>query len=320
MEVQGRLVLPGTAEPRTSALVATEVAGLVVELKAREGDYLKKGAFIAQLRRRNIELLLDAERASLAESKARLELAERSLERNQELFESGVISRQQLDDAVSERDAWKGRVDQDEADIDRLEDGLKQSAIRAPFNGVVVEEHVEAGEWLAVGDPVVEMLNMDELEVVVEVPARHYRNVVRGAPVRLKFDDLPGFEVEGKVAAVIPRADARARTFPVKVLVPNKDGRIGAGMLAEATLAAGESRRSVVVPKDAIVTQSSGSVVWVIDDEGGVAPTSVQTGAATGIWISVDGLEAGQKVVTRGNERLRPGQKVAPQLVEYEVP
>ena len=321
MEVQRRLVLPGTAEPRTSAIVASEVAGLVIELKAREGDYLKKGAYIAQLRRRNIELLLAAEEASLAESKARLELAERSLDRSQELFDSGVISRQQLDDAVSESDAWHGRVDQDEADIDRLQDGLKQSTIRAPFSGVVVREHVEAGEWLPVGGPVVEMLNLDELEVVVEVPAHHYRNVARGAPVTLRFDALPGLEVEGQVAAIIPRADARARTFPVKVLVPNHDNRIGAGMLAEASLAAGEALVSIVVPKDAVVRQGGGTVVWVIDEEGAVNPSPVQTGGATGIWIAVTGaVQPGQKVVTRGNERLRPGQKVTPKLVEYEVP
>jgi len=319
--MRGQVTLPGTVQARTSSVVASEVAGLVVELRAREGDTVRRGQSIARLRQQVLELRLAESRAELKESAARLELASRSLERSRELFDSGVISQQQLDDAVSESDAWQGRVDQSDAAIARLEDDLERSRVPAPFSGVVVEEFVDVGEWLDVGGPVVAMVSLDDLEIVTDVPEHMFSSIKKGAAVTVTLGALPGLSVEGEVGAVIPRADPQARTFPVKVRIGNPEGRIGVGMLARVTFEAGAERQALIVPKDAVTRQGPQQIVYVLGDDDTVRPVTVVTGGGMGLWIAVEGaLSPGQRVVVRGNERLRPGQKVMGEPQEYDLP
>jgi RND family efflux transporter MFP subunit len=318
---RGEVTLPATVESRTSSLVASEVAGLVSELVAREGDTVRRGQSIVRLRRQSLELRLAASEAALKEAAARLELAERSLERSRELFDSGVISQQQLDDAVSESDAWHGRVGQSKAEAERLQDNLSRSNITAPFTGVVVAEHVGLGEWLDVGGAVVEMVSLTDLEIISMVPGQYLPEITMGQEVSVTFEALPGLEVTGHVSAIIPRAESQSRTFPVKARIDNPGGRIGVGMLARVALGAGSETDVLIVPKDAVVDQGRGQQIFVIGDDQTVSLVPVVTGRGIGEWVVIEGdLQAGQKIVVRGNERLRPGQQVAPEVQEYELP
>lgn len=313
--------LPGTVDSRTTSLVATTIAGLVVEYPGREGDRVKKGDVLARLRQKTRELSLQSTEGQLREAQARLDQAETNLKRAQELFESKVISRQRYDDAIFEVNAWQGKVAQLTADCTRLEDEVERSIIRAPFSGVVVREMTEIGQWLKQGDQVVELLSTTNLEVVVDAPERYFRLIKPGTRVRIRFESLPGVVINSTVSAVIPRADRTARTFPLKVRISNRRGRIGVGMLAQVSFLAGEPYQATIVPKDAVVTQGPQRVVYLLNGDNTVNPVTVQTGEGAGDWIAVEGsVRPGQKVITRGNERLRPGQPVQAEALRYKLP
>ena len=319
--VRGAIRLPGTAESSTVSLVASEVEGLVAKLHVREGDTARKGQALAQLRTDNLDLRLQAAAAQLKEAESRLKLAELNLARVRELFESDVASQQELDTASYEHTSWQGRGESLTAEIGRIKLALSRSTIRAPFGGLVAAEKTEVGQWIPVGGPVVEMIAMDELEVRVDVPERHFTSLNPGAVASVTFESIPGFRVDGKITTVIPRADPKARTFPLKVSVPNKDGRIGVGMLAQVSFPAGSAYRATVVPKDAVVRQGEGEFVFLINGADKVERVAVQTGQGVGSWVVVEGgIRAGQKVVTRGNERLWPGAAVKGEPLEYELP
>lgn len=313
--------LPGTVASRTTSVVASEIGGLVEELQGREGRSVKKGQPLAQLRRTNTALRLKATEGQLREAEARLKLAEKNLERARELLEAQVISRQQHDDAFFEFNAWQGRLDQLRADRDRLQDDLERSTIRAPFDGIVVREFTEVGQWVGVGDEVVEILSLKELEVVVDAPERYFPLLKRGTRTRVTFAALPGVEVLGRITAVIPRANAQARTFPLKIRIPNRGRRIGAGMLAQVAFLAGENYQATIVPKDAIITQGQQQLIYLLNGDNTVMSLPVQTGEGAGAWIAVKGsLRPGQKVITRGNESLQSGQTVQAERLEYTLP
>lgn len=318
---QATLTLTGTVESRSSSVVAASVAGVVASLGAREGDSVRKGGVLVQLDQAPILLRLEAARGQLEEAEARLRLAEANRTRVQGLYEEQIVSRQQLDDAESEFEAWAGRRSQLEADVRRYELELDKSVIRAPFSGVVVQERTAVGEWLVVGEAAVEMVDPSALEVTVEVPERSYSGVARGTHVTLRFQALPGMTVTGKVRAVVPQADRRSRAFPVKITVENPHGRIGVGMLAEVELAIGSGEQRVMVPKDAVVPGEGGAIVFVIDGEERAQRVIVKTGEARGEWIGIEGdIEPGDRVVTRGNERLQTGQQVVGESLEYGDP
>jgi RND family efflux transporter MFP subunit len=319
--VRRSVQLPGTVESRTRSLVASELGGLVVEFLVREGDTVGKGQPLARLRTTNLELQRQSAEAQLKEAQARLKLAERNRERASELFESGVISRQQYDDAYYEFNAWQGRVESLTAEIARIADDIERCTIRAPFAGAVTAEHTQVGQWLGAGDPVVELLSLVELDIRVEVPEQYFRDLNPGARATVTFEALPGYTVVGRISAIVPRADPAARTFPLKVTISNKEGRVGAGMLAQVAFPAGDSYRATVVPKDAVVRRGPQEIVYLINGDNTVRLVEVKTGEGVGGWVEVRGeVRAGEKVVTRGNERLFPGQPVQAERADYRLP
>lgn len=320
-EVQRTVTLPGSVESRASSVVASEVGAVVVAVAVQEGDAVSKGQPLARLRTTSFELRLAAAEGRLKEAQARLALAGSKLTRSTDLFADEVISQDALDDAAAEHTAWQGRVDQTTAEIAELRDTIDRCVVRAPFTGKVTRKVTEVGEWAEPGAAVVELVSLDELEVRVEVPERYYAQLIPDQAVEVRLESLPGLQLGGRIDGIVPRADPRARSFPVRVVIPNEGGRVGVGMLARVAMPIGERYRAMVVPKDAVVRQGPAEVVYRINGDDTVEVVPVQSAQGFGSWIVVEGpVEPGQRVVTRGNERLRPGQTVQGEPLEYPLP
>ncbi len=318
--VEQTVRLPGYLEAPNISVLASEISGLVTELKVREGDRVTRDQPLVQLRTTPLELDLQAAQARLKEAQARRKLAETSLERYRGLVEGNAISRHELDEARYEFDAWQGRIETLHAEIASIQFDIKRSTIRAPFNGVVVSRNTEVGQWSGVGAGLLEVLSMDIQEVHVDVPEKYFNDLKVGVNVNVTFDSVPGREYVTYIRAVIPRADPGARTFPVKLRLRETSVNIGAGMLARAAFPLGDTSPGTLVPKDAIVRLGDNTVVFLVND-GSAVPVPVMVGGAMGLWAVVNGAIApGDRVITRGNERLQPGQPVQAELLPYPSP
>ncbi len=215
----------------------------------------------------------------------------------------------------------RAQVAMQQAVVDRLQDQLNKFTIVSRFSGYVVTQHTELGQWVNRGDPVAEVVAIDEVEVVAQVVEQSVVNVTPGLLVRVDVPAIPNRIFEGRVVTTVPQADARARTFPVKVRVKNEVTPAGPllmpGMYARVVLPVGAQQQATLVPKDAIVLGGTTPSVYTIANvtergqQGVVTPSPVQLGVARGRLIQVIGqLPPGQLVVVEGNERLRPGQQV----------
>lgn len=318
--VRGTVELNGTIESRGASTIASEVAGIVSRLHVREGDFVTTGNPIASLRSEDLRLQRQASEGALLEANARLELARASLSRARGMWEDQIISRQQYDDAVSEEQAWLGRVASTRANLERIKRDLERATIRAPFSGVLTQERVAVGEWVSAGGEIADLLDTSTLEVDVDVPEKHYGSISRGDTVMVTLPALDELRVAGSIRAIIPRSDTSSRTFPVKISI-DSNGSIGVGMRARVALPVGSERSAVLVPKDAIVRQGPSQMIYVIADGNTVSAVPVTTGESAGVWVEIAGdVDPGAQVVTRGNERMRPGQQVAGQPLEYPFP
>ena len=205
---------------------------------------------------------------------------------------------------------------------------MAKHTIRAPFSGWVVARFTEKGQWVTRGGLIARIAELDRVKVVAQVPEMSVRFLRPGAEVRLEFDAAPDVSWVGQVARVVPQADLLSRSFPVEVLLENRvvDGApvLKGGMLARAWLPVGQTGSVTVVPKDAVVLGVARPFVYCIDQNatadqmatGTVRPVEVALGAAIEGQVEVrGGIEPGQLVVTRGNERLRPGA-----IVSFQVP
>ncbi|MEK6238197.1 MAG: efflux RND transporter periplasmic adaptor subunit, partial [Planctomycetales bacterium] len=250
---------------------------------------------------------------NLLSAKAALELAETGPRAEQIAQASAKIERQQQE-------------------IARLGVQLRYHSIHAPFRGFVVRKHTEVGEWLTRGDPVVELVQLDPIDVMVYVPESLVAQLRPGDVVPLTFDALSNDSdsLQGTIRGIGPSADQRSRAFPVRIRLPNPkiDGAylLRDGMQARAILS-GKPRSTLTAPKDALILGGAAPAVIVAEkrEKGQVTAVRIEVGlgVAREDWIEVRGeLRPGQQVVVRGNERVQPGQilRVLPNKANGEKP
>lgn len=283
-EVTSGMIAPeakfiGTVFFREVSDVACEVDGKVENVAFEEGERMVKGAELVKI---NSDLLLsDIEKAAL------------DFNRAERLYKEGLIPEDEYDARRFEKE--------------RLEIILSKKTIRAPFAGVILKKHVERGEWLSPGSVVATIAADDVVDIVVEVPERLLKFLSPGMEIGVSAG---GSELKGNIIAVIPRGDISTRTFPVKIRVANTTSLVE-GMEARVTLPEGEEMKSLIVHRDAVLNVFGNMVVYTVQDSK-AAMVTVKVSGYKGMiaGIQAEGLEAGMKVVVKGNERLRPGQEV----------
>jgi RND family efflux transporter MFP subunit len=216
----------------------------------------------------------------------------------------------------------RARVQMQEQAVRRIEDQIAKHTIRSPFDGYVVAERTEIGAWVSKGQVVAEVVELDTVDVQVNVLENYVSFLDVGTPARVEVGALPNQVFTGEVALIVPQADVRSRTFPVKVRLKNQTRGgsvlIKAGMLARAALPVGKREAATLVSKDAVVLGGPTPLVYVFEPDekdpkqGKVRPVPVELGVADDGLIQVRGpIDAKEQVVVQGNERLRPGQQVA---------
>jgi HlyD family secretion protein len=325
--------------------IGKEVEAAEAELRLREEE-------LKEMEEGSRPEEIEQGRARMEAAKAGMEYSRLRLQRLESLFRSGrAASPEEVDEATSAANqahnayleavaAWElvkqgpraeqkaqaaARRDMQQAVVDRLKDQFEKHVIRTRFSGYVSAEHTELGAWVNRGDPVAEIVALDEVDVEVHVVEDHvpFIDVGEEAPVSvaaLRDRETP---FPGHVVSVVPQADARTRTFPVKVRVQNeKKGTspvIKSGMLAGVLLPVGPTQSGLAVPKEALVLEGQQKSVWVVDpktvtttQDGGqtyrqglAKKVPVQLGVEDGTWVLVRGdVQENQYVVNLGNERI----------------
>lgn len=302
--------LLGAVEPRRRSVVAASIEGYVVGYPIDEGRWVKKEEVLARLRDSVLRLQLDEARAALEEIREKHRQAKLDLERARQLVEKDAVTEKAFDAAVTAEKTLSFQIPQAQARIDILEADIDKKTVTAPFDGQVVHEHTEVGQWVPRGGPVATLVDLSSVYVRVNVPERYVRFVEVGREVDVRFPAVRDEAFKGRVVSVSGEGDPAARTFPVRVEVPNEESLLRAGMSARVETPAGVARDVLVIPKDAVLMQGESTYVFVVA-EGRALRRPVRLGAASGQTVEVtSGLEAGEKVVVRGNERLQPGNAV----------
>lgn len=315
--------LVASVEPVTRTTLATEEPGLVAERMFDEGQRVEKGAVLAKGKTDLVQAVRDATAAAhdsaiarLAEAKAMAENATREVTRFRKIFETNVGTEKELNDAITSEQAAQATVAvrtaeiaEKKAELARLDLLLTKATIVSPLSGVVAKRYIEVGQWVKQGDPIADVVQLDPLFVRVNVPEAFISRVKEGDEATVTFDAL-GIDkpLTGKIAQIIPAADAGSRTFPVKILLPNPDLKIWPGFFGRAVITSQAQAASFLVPRDAVTTSGTAHRVVAVR-EGKAVSVQVTMGASAGDKIAVTGeLTDTDMVVTRGNEALRGGE------------
>lgn len=311
--VSNQISLVGTTEAISESTVASEISGLVEYFPIKEGDYVKKGDLLANLKETELRLRLKGAVAAKKRIEANLQNAEKELKRVSKLRETNSIAEKQYDTAFYTHRALSEELLQNQAEIELLNYEIKQQKVLAPFSGFVAKEHTQIGEWINKGGPVVTLLDLDNIRITVDVPERYSVLLAPQNNVKVSIKSVSNNPFSGKIYSVLPQGDPNSRTFPVRIHLTNPDHKIKSGMEAMVTFNLAGKKSAILVPKDSIVTAGDSRMVFLVND-GKAVPINVKILGYYDGGVAVEGnLKPGDQVVIRGNERLRPGQSVVVQ-------
>ena len=317
MLVEVENIQQGDAEPLTSfvgtvffarsANVAAEVEGIVQKVLVEDGESVRKKTAMVVLDDDLLTTEIDGTRATYEQNEVDVSQARRDFERIANLFKEDSIAETEYESYQTTLRRFEKLSIVLKARLDKLLLEQQKKTIRAPFDGVVIETLVEEGEWVPAGGAVALLADNRSLEVQVDIPAEIIGFLKQGRKVTIAVN---GSLLEGSFLTLIPRGDIATRTFSAKFKVIQAPELVE-GMEARVELPIGPASNSLLVPRDAVVDAFGKKVVYVVENDQ-VKMVSVKLKGTTSrqVAISGEGLEAGQPVVTKGNERIRDGQTV----------
>jgi len=297
--------VPGTVVSRQQSQLPAEVAGRLIWV-ADVGTRIKKGEPVAKLDDTLYRLRVEENKATLKREEARLKFLDKELSRLEELIKNDFSSKNSLDKVILDRDVAQSEVVVAKAKIRVDEETLTRYVVNSPFDGIIINRQKREGEWIDGGETVVTLSNPKLLEIEARVSEKSVSHIHVGNKLQIKRGEETK---DGKVSAIVPIGDSGSHLYDMRIELPKSKWL--AGQVVRVSVPTGKSSKVLAVPRDALVLRSEGISVFRIGKDKKAEKIEVKTGIASGDFIQVIAdLQVGDEIVTRGNERLRPGQTV----------
>lgn len=309
------LPLTGTITSERTAALSPRVSGLVLKVNVDAGDRVSAGDILIELDPTLAKLDLNRAEAALNEAKVILKEARRLSDEALDLSKSKNIPQTTVLARIADVNVKTAVIARLEVEYRQQAEILKRHTVLAPFNAVVSRKLTEAGEWVATGTPVIDLVATDKLRLDVQAPQEYFRLIDHGTTVTVKLDAAPDKEFSGRVTTTVPVNNPNARTFLTRIIIDNAEKFIIPGMSAQAIFRIDLKQEALQLPRDATIRYPDGrNSVWIVNDVNGkwiASEQQVQLGRSmSGNVIVRQGLNPGSIVVIRGNETLREGQDV----------
>jgi multidrug efflux system membrane fusion protein len=296
--------MPGTIISRYDSRIASEVDGRVQEIY-EVGDYASEGEVIARIDNEIIALGLAAAKAEIAPLESRLSYLKRETNRLESLTKENLTAKNQVDEMRTRRDETAGELEVTRVRLELAKTKLEKTAIKAPFSGFVSERYKTKGEWAAEGDDLLRLVNTEQVEIQVRVPVKNINYIKTGDELTATVNDQ---DISVTINNIVPVGDSRSRLYEIRLLLD--EGNWMTGQAVKVAIPDSHPRTVLAVPSDSLVIRQDQIKVFRIKEQVAEQIT-VKTGITNNGMVEINGnIKAGDKIVIRGNERLRHGQNV----------
>ncbi|MBK8162778.1 MAG: efflux RND transporter periplasmic adaptor subunit [Gammaproteobacteria bacterium] len=299
-----RIEALGTLRSSESVQISSSITETVSAVYFDDGDRVPAGKPL-------VEMTSDEEHAQLEEARATVDEARRQYERVQSLQEQGTAAASLLDERQRDLETARAR-------LGAIESRLKDRIIKAPFAGVIGLRNVSVGALVEPGDLIATLDDDNRMKLEFSVPSLYLGSLATGLPVVAVTAAFGAREFHGAVTAVDSRVDPVTRSVLVRAILPNPDRSLRPGLLMQVHLLR-NVRDGIVIPEEALMPLGDRQFVLVVNeaDNNTVERREVRLGARRpGQAEILEGLRAGEKVITHGTTRVKPGDQVAVAAVD----
>lgn len=302
---QQRVETAGSLKAEQGVMVKPEIAGRITKILFKSGQLAKKNDPLVQL---NPDII----KAELAADKAELALQKANYERVLALNKLQATSKAEMDKASAQ-------YQNAQANFERAQARLNQTLITAPFDGRLGLRLANVGDYVSVGDNLVNLQDTDPMLVDFDIPEVYLGKIAVGQTVLIRVDAYPNKTFTGTVTAFNSAVDMSTRTLEMRAETPNKDGLLIPGSFADVTLFVGPTRPVIEIPKTALIYSSQGPFVYKVVQNKAVK-TPVSLGEVYDKTVIVEkGLAAGDKVITAGQLKIQDGMPVTTQAANTKT-
>jgi RND family efflux transporter MFP subunit len=312
---------PATVTPLKVVEVRAMASGYVTGIYFQDGQNVRKGQKLYQIDQQQIQASVDQAQANLRVAEANERLAQKDAERYQELDRNEAIARQVLDNALARLETAKLQVQAARATVQQSRSGLQYTSVFAPISGTIGISQVQLGalvmsnqtllNTLSTDDPMAVDFGVDQKEIVRFAQLLQQKKNPRDSTFQLTLPDGSTYPFSGRIELLDRAVDAQTGTIRTRLVFPNKDGMLKAGMTVNVRVKNnGSSSSSLLIPKKALVEQMGEYFVYVVQGDS-VIQQRVQTGADIRDQIVIrEGLEENTEIVTEGIQKLKNGAKI----------
>ena len=293
------------------ASVAAEVEGRITALRVQEGAPAASGEVVLEIDRERRELELANERAMVAAARSEIAQQTREFERIRTLRESQAASQARLDAARTQLSTARAQLAAAEAQLGLAELALRNASVAAPFDGLVARRFVSVGDHVSEGGLLFDLVALDPIEVEFHLAERDSSRVSVGDTVEVRVAPYPDEVFPARVHVVSPRIDPATRTLRVLARLENRERRLRPGLFARVEVGVSVRERVPMIPEQAVLQRSDGSVAFVVRDGNRAERRNVRLGVfRDGLAEVVSGVAVGEQVIVRGSSRLVDGSLV----------
>lgn len=315
-DISQMIALTGTlaALPNQDVRVSSLVAGRIAEMNVAEGDAVRTGQVLARLDDRTYRDQLQQTEAAAAQAKATLENAVATLKRNEDLFQRGIAARKDLEDARTQENVAAAAMRQAEAVLELARLQVARTEVASPLNGRVAKRFVNLGEQVdgTAAQPVVEVANLNEVELLGNLPAAYLAKVSIGETLIVTTDALPGKTFPGRIVAVSPAVDPATNVGLVRIRLANPGGLLRLGMFLTTQVPVEAHKNALTVPPQAIYKNENGQPRVFLVDKDSATAAPVRLGIETSDRVELlDGVKEGDTVIFTGGYGLGDKAKVS---------
>jgi membrane fusion protein (multidrug efflux system) len=291
-DIRQSISISGSLKAFEETMLMPDVSGRVVTLNLPEGKLVKQGTLL-------VKLFDDDLQASLRKSQAQLELAQQTQKRQAELIKVSGVSQSDYDQAVLQ-------VNSINADIEILKAQIRKTEVRAPFDGVIGLRGVSVGAEITPGTPLATIRSVQQLKLDFSVPEKYSGVVKSGTKVTFSVQGDDAMH-DATVIATEEGIDVTTRNLKARAVVKNKDATLKPGAFANVELELGENKNALMVPTQAVIPQERTKQL-IVAKNGKTKFVTITTGVRQASTVEVlDGIVAGDTVVTTGLLFLKPG-------------